>query len=437
MEEMTKKTERMTQSVTFKAIMIALLTVLMLIPSAMIQNLIFERQERSKETVSRINDKWSRAQLIKGPFLVIPYELEIEKNDKTKTKEYNELTISPETLNIDAKLTPEERYYGIYKSIIYKSNIKLKGNFALKKEHFPLGANIMWTDAYVRLGVSDLRGVSDSMKFSINNVATKADAGGLNDAIGQGLKLSWDDSLQLGNYEALHFDSEIKLNGSESLNFIAAARTTTVKLTGEWQAPSFVGAFSPEYEITANGFVANWKVMHFNRNIPERWTNNQVNDFETSSFGVNLVDTVDHYQQNMRSAKYAIMFIVLTFVVFFFIELFTSKRIHPVQYILVGAALIIFYSLLLSISEHLGFAWAYIISSVATVSLITVFASKIFNNKKHSFALTSILSGLYVFLYVILQLEDVALLIGSIGLFIILAVIMYLTAKFKWNVQEK
>lgn len=437
MEEMIKKTERLTQSVTFKAIMIAFLTLLMLIPSAMIQNLIFERQERSKETVTRINDKWSRAQLLKGPFLVVPYELERVEKDKSITTEYNELTISPEILNIEAQLKPEERYFGIYKSIIYKSDIKFNGNFVLKKEYFPLGAKVIWTDAYVRLGVSDLRGVSDSMRLTMNNIPAKADAGGLNDAIGQGLKLTWSDSLIMNATENLHFESEMKLNGSESLNFIAAARTTTVKLKGNWQAPGFVGAFSPEFEIDANGFVANWKVLHFNRNIPETWTNNQVTEFDTSSFGVNLVDTVDHYQQNMRSAKYAIMFIVLTFVIFFFIELFTAKRIHPVQYILVGAALIIFYSLLLSISEHLGFAWAYIISSVATVSLITVFTSSIFNNKKHSFALTSILSGLYVFLYVILQLEDVALLIGSIGLFIILAVIMYLTAKFKWNVQEK
>lgn len=435
MEEMTKKAERMTQSVTFKAIMIGFLTLIMLIPSAMIQNLIFERQERSKETVTRINEKWSRSQIVKGPFLTIPYELEREDKDKTKNIEYNELTITPETLNIDAELLPEERYFGIYKSILYKSSIKFNGNFALKKELFPLGAKILWNDAYIRIGLSDLRGVSDNMKFVINNTSTKADAGGMNDAIGQGLKLTWSNDTLLDISENLQFEADIKLNGSESLNFIPVARTTKVKLLGKWASPGFAGAFSPDYEITTNGFVANWKVLHFNRNIPESWTNNQVADFESSAFGVNLVDTVDHYQQNMRSAKYAIMFIVLTFVVFFFIELFTAKRIHAVQYLLVGAALIIFYSLLLSISEHLGFAWAYLISSVATVSLITAFTSSIFNNKKHSIALTSILAGLYVFLYVVLQLEAVALLIGSIALFIILAVIMYLTAKFKWNVQ--
>jgi inner membrane protein len=149
------------------------------------------------------------------------------------------------------------------------------------------------------------------------------------------------------------------------------------------------------------------------------------------------VETVDHYQQNMRSAKYAIMFIALTFVVFFFVEILTKKKIHPIQYLLVGIALILFYSLLLSISEQLNFAVAYLIASIATIGLITLYTHSIFKNEAQTGILTFVLCLLYIFLYVILQLEDVALLIGSIGLFIILAIIMYFSRKINWYKQEE
>ena len=167
------------------------------------------------------------------------------------------------------------------------------------------------------------------------------------------------------------------------------------------------------------------------------WIDGQANSFDDASFGVNLVDPVNHYQQNMRSAKYAIMFIALTFVVFFFVEILTKKRIHPIQYLLVGLALILFYSLLLSISEQINFGIAYLIASLATIGLITAYAHSIFKNKVQTGALTGMLALLYIFLYVILQLEDVALLIGSIGLFIILGVIMFFSRKINWYKEEE
>jgi inner membrane protein len=214
-------------------------------------------------------------------------------------------------------------------------------------------------------------------------------------------------------------------------------QTTSVKVNGGWTAPSFVGAFSPEYSIDNKQFNASWNVLSFNRAIPEFWTDKGVSNISENAFGVNLIETVDHYQQNMRSAKYAIMFIALTFVVFFFVEVLTKKRIHPVQYLLVGVALILFFSLLLSFSEQIGFALAYLIASAATVCLITAYVHSIFKNKAQTAMLAALLCVLYIFLYVILQLEDIALLIGSIGLFIILAVIMFLSRKIQWNKTDE
>ena len=207
-------------------------------------------------------------------------------------------------------------------------------------------------------------------------------------------------------------------------------------MTGAWKSPGFIGSFSPESKIDANGFTANWNILHFNRNIPEAWTDHSIKSFAETSFGVNLVDTVDQYQQNMRSAKYALMFIALTFVVFFFVEILTRKKIHPLQYLLVGIALILFYSLLLSISEQLNFGAAYLIASIATIGLIVAYAHSIFKSIMSTGILAAFLSILYVFLYVVLQLEDIALLFGSIGLFIILGVIMYFSGKINFYKPE-
>ena len=219
--------------------------------------------------------------------------------------------------------------------------------------------------------------------------------------------------------------------------FRSLGKNTSVQVKGEWRAPGFIGNFSPEYTLDENGFDAKWNILHFNRNIPDTWSDDNIKNLEQTSFGVNLVDTVDHYQQNMRSAKYALMFIALTFVVFFFVEVLTKKRIHPIQYLLVGIALILFYSLLLSISEQLNFAIAYLIASFATITMITVYVHSIFKNKTQTGILATILGILYLFLYVILQLEDVALLIGSIGLFIILGIIMYFSRKINFYKQEE
>jgi inner membrane protein len=192
-----------------------------------------------------------------------------------------------------------------------------------------------------------------------------------------------------------------------------------------------VGRFSPESTIDKEQFEATWNILSFNREIPDTWSDNGVENLGDNSFGVNLIETVNHYQQNMRSAKYALMFIALTFIVFFFVEIFTKKPIQFFQYVLVGIALILFYSLLLSLSEQIGFGWAYLIASAATILMITIYFYSLIKQKLATFILAGIMIILYTFLYVILQIEDFALLFGSIFLFIILGIIMFVSNKIK------
>lgn len=437
METIIEKVEKFSRSITMKAVIIGFLTLIMLIPGVMIQNLISERQKRSEETIAKINAKWSNAQTLTGPVLVIPYTThETDANNKVVIGNHN-LYFTPELLTFNAYLVPEERHYGIYKSILYKSDLEISGKFAKPEILLPENCQIMWNEANIRIGISDLRGLTNNPDYIMNDLHFPAEAGGAPDVIGQGLVISLKNSNLLQTGKALSFKSILKLKGSSNINFIPIGRTTHVQMKGAWKSPGFIGSFTPQYSLNEQGFVAKWDILHFNRNIPQSWTDQQIKSFNDTSFGVNLVDTLDQYQQNMRSAKYSLMFIALTFVVFFFVEILTGKKIHPLQYLLVGIALILFYSLLLSVSEQINFGIAYLIASIATIGLIVTYAYSIFKNRVQTGIMASFLTLLYVFLYVVLQLEDIALLIGSIGLFMILGVIMYFSRKINWYKPEE
>ncbi|MDR1543333.1 MAG: cell envelope integrity protein CreD [Prevotellaceae bacterium] len=435
MEIVEQKKEKFTQSLTFKAITVVALTLLLLIPNAMIQGLISERQQRSRETINQINEKWSLAQTLCPPVLVVPYTTTVKEKIDDKMQivtQSHKLYIMPENAEITAQILPEERHLSIYKSIVYKSDMHISGNFVAFNNLQIENSVLHFDKAYISLEISDLRGIMQEIDFTINGKKLLAKAGARGVIKGKSMIFALDETA-LNSALGFSFDCTLKLKGSNSIYFIPVAKNTKVSVSGNWTAPGFIGNFLPEYKIDekAENFSAEWNILSFNRSIPEKWSDIN-HDIEQNSFGVDLVQTIDHYQQNMRSAKYALMFIALTFVVFFFIETITKRRIHPVQYLLVGIALILFYSLLLSISEQIGFALAYLIASAATISLIVIYAAEIFKLKKATFILATTLATLYTFLYVVLQLEDLALLIGSLGLFLILGIIMFISRKVQW-----
>jgi inner membrane protein len=461
MDTIPKK--KITQSPMFKGITIAGLALILLIPSAMIEDLIRERQERSIETVQRINDKWSRSQTLCAPLLLIPYTTTKLDSYKKEFTEEHTLHITPKDLKITATLTPEERHYGIYKAILYKSDIHFEGNFP-ELANLKIDNSVLHLDkAQIAIGITDLRGVTENPDFKMSNKSFEPTVGvvklfsvsGLSPIIeDRGRSASYSSQEQRFNNtvsgktmiinvdlsdslpQSLDFSCTMKLNGSSSLNFIPVGQNTHVSVDGQWQSPSFVGSFSPESTIDNKQFNAVWSILSFNREIPETWTDDNVSNLGNNAFGVNLIETVNHYQQNMRSAKYALMFIVLTFLVFFFVEIFTKKPIHFFQYVLVGIALVLFYSLLLSFSEQIGFGLAYLIASAATIAMISIYFYSLIKQKNTTFILAGIMLLLYAFLYIILQIEDFALLFGSVFLFIVLGVIMFVSNKVKLFKQE-
>ena len=422
------------KSVTFKGIAIAILTLALLIPGTLIQNLITEREHRSLETVRKINGKWGAAQTLGAPLLTIPYTVAKFDNDKKPYYEEHTLNITPEELKIEARLTPEVRHYGIYKAILYKSEISFEGNFpSLADLRIDVGENHHFDAAQIAIGVTDLKGVAKNPDLKVNGKQLGTTVGKTKYySVGRTLVA---DLKGINLADGLRFECSMRLNGSGSISFVPIGQNTDVTVSGQWPSPSFIGGFSPESNVDKGRFGAAWNVLSFNRAIPGTWQDSEKVDLYGYSFGVNLIETVDGYQQNMRCAKYALMFIALTFIVFFFVEIFTKKTIQFFQYVLVGIALILFYSLLLSFSEQIGFGWAYLTASLATIFMITVYFYSLIKQSLHTLVLAGIMLMLYAFLYVILQVEDFALLLGSVFLFAILGAVMFVSNKIRIDRQ--
>ncbi len=418
------------QSVTFKLIIIGLLILIMLIPGAMIRNLISEREQTQLDVISEIGSKWGYGQTLTGPVLSIPYYHYVEQEDKT----YREIRFAhflPGALEVDAEITPEIRYRGIYRTVVYNTLLKVSGSFdfpdtdKLKIER----SSVLMDDAFVQVGITDMRGIQQALPFEWDRQTEEIEPGiPTGDISGSGFHAK----IPLEERDRFDFQFELSLNGSDHLYFVPVGKSTNIRLRSSWRHPRFDGAFLPDRrDITDGGFEAEWNVLHLNRNYPQSWKGSSYQTDE-SAFGCFLILPVDQYQKTMRSAKYAIMFIALTFMIFFFVEILNRRRIHPVQYLLVGLSISIFYVLLLSLGEQIGFNLSYLVSSVAIVGLITAYVTGIFRNIKLTLILGICLVGLYAFLFILIQLKDYALLLGSIGLFIVMGLIMYTSRNVDW-----
>jgi inner membrane protein len=429
-----------------KGFFIGFLIFLLLIPTFMIQSLITEREGRKGEAVREVSSKWGNNQQLIGPILRIPY-YEISKIEKLNTAGKKEIEQTknlafayflPDKLSITGNLNPEKRNRGIYDIVVYRSKLNFTGNFSeisFEKLNI-LPENIVWKDAAMLLTISDFRGIEEEVSFNWN---------GKNSTFNSGGKLSFGENGEISGIltpvllenegkDNNNFNFQVSLKGSESLDFIPVGKTTEVNLKSNWQNPSFSGAFLPDKRtISEQGFSASWKVLHLNRDFPQYWTNLTPSTINSASFGVKLITPNDNYQKSSRSAKYAILIISLTFMAFFFIEIINRKKVHPFNYILIGLALCIFYTLLISISEFLNFNQAYFLSTLMTLGLIFLYSKSIFGDKRPAAIISLVMFTLYSFIFVIIQLEDTALLIGSLGLFIILAITMYVSRKIDWQ----
>jgi len=429
----TKGIQQFMNSYSVKMIIVSGLAILLLIPSFLIMNIIDERIALREKVKNELYAQWGGKQVVAGPVLNVPFIIQ-EKNETNQgmTERKGIAHFLPETLKTDGSLAPEKRKRGIYEVVVYEGSLKLKGSFVqpdVSQLDIP-NAQFNWDVAYFTLGISDMRGIKNLPELAVNGQKCKVDPGVADtDLFQSGITIKAN-SIDLK--QPLNFEIGLVLNGSEDLSVEALGKTSEVSMKSDWSQPSFTGVFLPtDRKVTATGFTANWQVTHLNRNFPQQWVDKKFSTHE-AKLGVELLIPIDHYQKSMRSVKYAILFIALNFIIFIFIEMKSKTRIHPFQYSLVAFALLIFYALLTSIGEQTGFNLAYLISAVAVTSLISWYAFTILRDRRMVVWVTLLQTGLYIFLFTILQIQDYALLAGSIGLFVILAIIMRVSQQIKW-----
>lgn len=424
-------------SIYFKLGMITILILLLLIPTAMVKDLIREREYIKARAIEEVSEKWGQSQTLTGPFISIPFDRYVKQIDQNKqekiVKVKDWIHVLPHDLNIEGDISPEKRYRGIYEVVVYESNIEMSGTFqdmniaslGIEKEH------IHFDQATINIGITDLKGIEQQVELLWEGRKVLFNSGlSTSDVAESGINASVD--LSESENKVLKFSAKLLLNGSQAIQFIPLGKTTDVNLKSNWSTPSFSGAYLPDHRsINEGSFESNWNVLHLNRNYPQQWTG-AAHQVWSSAFGVDLLLPVDSYKKADRVSKYAVLFIVLTFLVFFFVEVLNKVFIHPIQYLLVGLALILFYTLLLSFSEHLLFNLAYGLAAILTIVLVSFYAIAILKSRMLGGLVFGILFILYSFIFTIIQLEDYALLIGSIGMFIILSIVMYFSRKIDW-----
>ncbi len=443
------------QSNTAKLFMIGFLTLILLIPLALVQDLINERAKRQSDVIDEINSKWGEEVFVYGPILKVPYTTYTtsEVYDKTsgttitqKTPEEHFAYFFPENLINQSEVNTENKKRTNYETAVFTAEMNFKGNYVkpdFSAQKIP-NQDIQWDKATLLFRTSNqssIKDVSISLggdKYVFEPVYNKNDKNiYINKRTGQrnslkvsSLETSFIDFSQY--FENSNFSFSVNYKGSSKISVVPIGKTTQATIKSNWNSPKFDGNFLPNHNITNDGFTADWKILHINRPFSQQ-SFGVLPDISEYTFDVDFIIPVDEYQKNERASKYGFLTIGLTFLIFFLIQTISKIRIHMFQYTMIGLALIMFYTLLISITEHSSFIKAYLIAALMIIALISLYAISILKNKKFPLFIGLSLSALYGFIFVIIQLENYALLAGSIGLFLILAAVMFISRKIDWN----
>ncbi|MDM8350789.1 cell envelope integrity protein CreD [Pseudomonas sp. sp1636] len=437
----------MSRILGFKLGAIALLILLLLIPLSMIGGLVSERQSQREAVLQDIARSSSYRQQITGPILVLPYtKVWQEWKTLAKTGERylqeqqsrGRLYFLPERFVLNGTVATEERTRGIYKALLYRSDNRVSGAFKLPAR-LGLGDELgryRFDTPFLAVGISDIRGIGNDLQLRLNGMTLGFAPGSGDQRFGAGVHAPLP-ALDSQGGQLLEFAFDLKLQGTEQLSITPVGRDSRVELSSAWAHPSFVGEYLPSSrEVSAAGFKAHWQTSFFATNLEEALHDcvrkDSCQGLAARHFGVSFVDPVDQYLKTERAIKYALLFIGLTFAVFFLFEVLKRMPVHPLQYALVGMSLALFYLLLLSLSEHLSFVRAYALSALACVSLIGFYISHVLHSWLRGGLFGVLLAALYGLLFALLSAEDYALLMGSLLVFGVLACVMVLTRKLDW-----
>lgn len=426
------------QIFTHKIFLLLLLSLLLMVPVQSIMELNRERQAYRSQAIHSIMASSSGPQRLMGPIIVQPYTRSVTVEQEGKRfvrQEQIYRYLLPEQLDIKANMEVTPRKLGIYQAQVYLTRLSLSGRLptaAQLQESTPLAGDdeLVAGKPYLSLVLSDARGINSVPELQLGTQRIPFAPGArLGDALA-GIHAPLDSLPQQDGT----FHLELNLQGMNALDIVPLGKESTLQLAGHWPHPNFIGDFLPgSRTLSSQGFEANWLTSWFASDMETRF-NRMMNggDSHLSTFSVSLVQPVDHYQLNERAAKYALLFIGLTFISFFMFELLKGLRVHPIQYALVGMGLAIFYLVLLALTEHLGFGWAYLVAALASVLLNGFYLSHVLGGPKQGIGFAALLGLVYAILYSLLQAEEIALLLGALLLFATLALIMLLTRKLDW-----
>lgn len=436
------------RSPAFKLLLIATLILLLLIPLTIVYALINEREMRASGVRAEVGRIWGPEQNFTGPLIVVPYSVRIEttRDGKPFTEVVERRAmVTPDRLSISVDAKTKTLRRSILEVPVYGADVKMRGSFAAPRvaELAGEGASIRWRDAIVSLGISGVSGLKNAAVLKI------AGAGEIPFAPSLGIPQTSAPGIHArlaaagagvappdAQLSAFDFEIDLALNGSVALRFAPVAKETVVKMTSDWRHPSFDGAFLPDdREIDDAGFTAAWKIPHLARSVPEAWVDGDAGTqpFSPYVFGVSLVDPVDFYSLVDRATKYGALFVTLAFMAVFCVEMLYGRAVHPVQYLFAGIALVFFYVLLLSLAEHIGFAAAYALASLATGAMLAAYLGAVMRSARVGAVMMGVFTVTYVLLYVILRLEDYALLAGSLLGFAALTIVMFATLRIDWS----
>ena len=443
----------MQRTLLWKIALIGLVALLLQIPVEMIRGLVAERKHARDGVIAEIASRTSEAQRIVGPMLYVPWtrrstEATTTTDDSGRSRtvhkekiERGQVVLLPAILSVDGRIDLQQKHRGIYEAHLYTLDTTLRGSFIL-----PPGLGVSdepgtleWGRALLVLGIRDTRGIRDRMQIEWDGAQPALFPGGL-DAAGAPNGIHADlGLLRASKTPATHeFRMTLSLLGTERLDIVPVGATTTVALASPWPHPSFTGRILPDAgtQLSQNGFVAHWRTSHFATNLAQLHQrcvhSRQCDAFNEHSLAVSFIQPVDLYQTVERSVKYGFLFIGLTFAAFFLFEVLKRLAIHPVQYALVGIALAIFFLLLISLSEHIGFAPAYALAAGSCVALIGYYVGHVLQSMRRGVQFAFALAALYGLLYVLLRMEDHALLMGSLLVFACVASAMIATRRVDW-----
>jgi inner membrane protein len=442
-------------STIIKLLGVGALVLVLLIPLAMITGVLSDRLSRRNQAVADITSSWGKEQNVIRPVLGVPFQYKFKAvketpgpDGKLERREVEETAMGtayflPESLEIDGNVETQTLHRGIYDAAVFRAQVTLSGKFA-SSDFGPLKIDlkdVQWKDAFVTIAVNDLRGTREGLVLDWGGTKRPMLPGSQVPGYTTGATALLNDGKPIAN--EVTFSIPLDFNGSDGVFFAPFGVQNEATLKSNWPDPAFRGSFLPaERSVRPDGFNATWKVSYYGRDYPQSWTSRggnerfNVQSVTNSRFGANFLSILDAYRYVERSIKYGVLFLVLVFTTFFLFEVTARQKIHPFQYLMVGAALCLFYLLLLSISEFIGFGWAYLIAAVASTLLITWYCRFFLGGGVRTLMIGAGLAGVYTFLYITLRQQDYALLMGAIALFVVLAIVIYVTRKVDWYARD-